>query len=116
MEKKKKKNGQNLVFYYLENSRLPTKLTIVEKKTVEIGIQKIIRRSILASHVQCLLQKRTSHQVAGTFNAIQHKGDILPIQTGSDFYMSFVYRHYHEQLDMSYRSVNIPTVDTLHNR
>ena len=30
-------------------------------------IQKIIERSILACHVQCLLQKRTSHRVAGAF-------------------------------------------------
>ena len=58
-------------------SKLPTKSSFVEKKTVTIGtiyiIKKIIERSILASHVQCLLQKRTSHWVAGVFNAIQHR-------------------------------------------
>ena len=32
------------------------------------------------------------------FNAIQYKGDILPIRTCGDFYMSFVYRYCHEQL------------------
>ena len=47
--------------------------------------------------MQCLLQKQTSHRVAGTFNAIQHKGGILPIQTCNDFYVSFVYRHCHKQ-------------------
>ena len=31
------------------------------------------------------------------FNAIQHKGDILPIRTWGDFYVSFVYRYCHEQ-------------------
>ena len=31
------------------------------------------------------------------FNAIQHKGDILPIRTCGDFYVSFVYRYCHEQ-------------------
>ena len=73
--KKKKKKRSKLVLY----------------------IQKIIEGSILASHVQCLLQKQTSHWVAGVFNAIQHKGDILPIQTCGYFYVSFVYRHCHEQ-------------------
>ena len=31
------------------------------------------------------------------FNAIQHKGDILPIRTCGDFYVSFVHRYCHEQ-------------------
>ena len=31
------------------------------------------------------------------FNDIQHKGDILPIRTCGDFYVSFVYRYCHEQ-------------------
>ena len=31
------------------------------------------------------------------FNAIQHKGDILLIQTCGDFYVLFVYRYCHEQ-------------------
>ena len=31
------------------------------------------------------------------FIAIQHKGDILPIRTCGDFYVSFVYRYCHEQ-------------------
>ena len=96
---KKKKNGQKLVLYYPENSKLPTKsLSEEEKKNGQNRyyiIQKIIERSISASHVQCLLQKRTSHQAR--FNAIQHKGDILPIQTCGDFYVPFVYRYCHEQ-------------------
>ena len=93
-----RKNGQKLVLYYPENSKLPTESSFVEKKNGQNWyyiIQKIIERSILASHVQCLLQKWTSHQVAGAFNAIQHRGDILPIRTWGDFYMSFVYRHCH---------------------
>ena len=32
-----RKNGQKLVLYYLENSKLPTKPSFVEKKTVKIG-------------------------------------------------------------------------------
>ena len=84
----------------IENSKLPTKSSFVEKNGQNwyYIIQKIIERSILASHMQqCLLQKQTSHRVAGRFNAIQHKGDILPIRTCGEFYVSFVYWHYHEQ-------------------
>ena len=32
-----RKNGQKLVLYYLENSKLPTKSSFVEKKMVKIG-------------------------------------------------------------------------------
>ena len=95
-----RKNGQKLVLYYLENSKLPTKSLFVAKKNGQDWyyiIQKIIERAILASHVQCLLQKQTSHRVAGAFKAIPHKGDILSIRTCGDFYVSFVYRHCHEQ-------------------
>ena len=78
---------------YLQNHRLWRK----NSQNWYYIIQKIIKRSILASHVQCLLQKRTSHQVTGAFNTIQHMGDILPKRASGDFYVSFAYRHCHEQ-------------------
>ena len=95
-----RQNGQKLVLYYLENSKLPTKSLFVEKKNGQNWyyiIQKIIRKIILTSHVQCLHQKRTSTGLPARFKGVQHKGDILPIQTCGDFYMSFMYRYCHEQ-------------------
>ena len=60
----------------------------MEKKTVKIGTilsRKSLKDPSWLAHVQCLLQKRTSHRAAGVFNAIQHKGDILLIRTCCDF-------------------------------
>ena len=50
------------------------------------------------------------------FNAIQHRGDILPIRTCGDFYVSFVYRYCHEQSTFSivwwiFRQSIISTID-----
>ena len=79
------------IYRHIFHSTLPTKSLFVEKKWSKVGpilsrkfqitykiivcgekngqnwyyiIQKIIARSILASHVQCLHQKPTSHRVA----------------------------------------------------
>ena len=54
-----RKNGQKLILYYLENSKLPTKSSFVEKKRSKlvVYIQKIIKIPILVGHVQCLHQK-----------------------------------------------------------
>ena len=100
VEEKKKKTGQKLILCYLENSKLPTKSLLWRKNGQNwyYIIQKILERPILPSHMQCLLQKQTSHWLPPHFNAIQHKGDILQIRTCGDFYLSFVYRYCHEQL------------------
>ena len=103
------------MYRHIFHSKLPTKSLFVEKKRSKVGpilsgkyqitykiivcgekncqnwyyiIQKIIERSILASHVQCLHQKQTSTGLPADFNAIRHKGDILLIRTCSDFYVS----------------------------
>ena len=131
------------IYRHIFHSKLPTKSLFVEKKRSKVGpvlsgkyqitykiilcgekngqnwyyiIQKIIERSILASHVQCLHQKRTSTGLPVRFNAIQHKGDILPIRTCGDFYVSFVYRYCHEQstcriVPCIFRQLMISTID-----
>ena len=58
VEKKRSK----VVLYYLENYLQNYRLWRKDGKNWYYIIQKII---ILASHIQCLLQKRTSHRVAG---------------------------------------------------
>ena len=98
-----RKNGQKLVLHSLENSKITYKIIVCGKKKwlqlilLSSIIQKIIKGFILTTHVQCLLQKQTSQRVAGTLTiksccrTIQHKGDILPIGTCSDFFLCPLY-------------------------
>ena len=55
-------------------------------------------------------------ELLARFNAIQHKGDILPIRSCDDFYVSFVYRYCREQsichiVPWIYRQSIISTID-----
>ena len=50
------KNGPKLVLYYLENSKLPTKSSLMEEKTVKIGTilsRKSSKDAFRLGHVQC---------------------------------------------------------------
>ena len=95
-----RKNGQKLVLYYLENSKLPTKSSFVEKKTVKIGTilsRKSSKEPSWLAMCSVYIRNELPTGLPARFNAIQHKGDILPIRTCGDFYVSFVYRYCHEQ-------------------
>ena len=114
-----RKNGQKLVQYYLENSKLPTKSSFVEKKTVKIGTILSRKSSKYPSWLaicNVYIRNELPTRLPARFNAIQHRGDILPIQTCGDIYVSFVYQYCHKVIDMSYRSVNVPTIDNFDNR
>ena len=94
------KNGQKLVLYYLENSKLPTKSSFVEKKTVKIGTilsRKSSKEPSWLAMCSVYIRNELPTGLPARFNAIQHKGDILPIRTCGDFYVSCVYRYCHEQ-------------------
>ena len=113
-----RKNGQKLVLYYLENSKLPKNHRLWRKKRSKLVLYYPENhwKIILASHVQCLHQKRTSTGLPACLNGVQHKDDILPIRTCGDFYMSFVYRYCHEQsscriVPWIFRQLIISTID-----
>ena len=86
-----RKNGQKLVLYYLENSKLPTKSSFVEKKTVKIGTilsRKWSKEPSWLAMCSVYIRNELPTGLPARFNAIQHKGDILPIRTCGDFYVS----------------------------
>ena len=72
--------------------------------------KSVLSWSISISRILGLLQKRTSHRVAGAFNAIQHMGDILPIWTCGEFFHVVCVSTLPWVIDLSYRSVNILTI------
>ena len=76
------------------------KIIVCGEKTVKIGTLLSRKSSKDPSWlVMCSVYFRNKPPTGlpARFNAIQHKGDILPIRTCGDFYMSFVYRYCHEQ-------------------
>ena len=90
-----------------------------EKKKVKIGT-KLSRKSLKDQSwlAMCNVYFRNELPtwLLARFNAIQHKGDILPIRTCGDFYVSFVYRYCHEQstcriVPWIFRQSIIPTID-----
>ena len=95
-----RKSGQKMVLYHLENSKLPYKIIVCGEKTVKIGTI-LSRKSSkdLSRLAMCNVYYRIQLPTGlpAHFNTIQHKGDILPIRTCGDFYVSFVYRYCHEQ-------------------
>ena len=96
-----RKNGQKLVLYYLENSKLPTKSSFVEKKNGQKLVlyypEKSSKEPSWLAMCSVYIRNELPTGLSARFNAIQHKGDILPIRTCGDFYVSFVYRYCHEQ-------------------
>ena len=110
--------------FHSKFSKLPTKSLFVEKKLSKVGpilsrkfqiTYKIIVCGEKTVKIGTILSRKSSKEpswlamcsfyirnelptgLPARFNAIQHKGDILPIRTCSDFYVSFVYRYCHEQ-------------------
>ena len=79
-------------------------------------IQKIIERFILAIHVQCLLQKRTSLCVAGAFMPFNKRVTSCQYELAVIFFCVVCVSTLPWVIDMSYRSVNIPAINTFDNR
>ena len=76
------------------------KIIVCGEKTVTIGTTLSRKSSKDPSWLaMCIVYIRNEipNGLSVRFNAIQHRGDILPIQTCGDFYVSFVYRYCHEQ-------------------
>ena len=109
--------------FHSKFSKLPTKSLFVEKKRSKVGpilsrkfqiTYKIIVCGEKTVKIGIILSRKSSKEpswlamcsfyirnelptgLPARFNAIQHKGDILPIRTCGDFYVS-VYRYCHEQ-------------------
>ena len=112
------------IYRHIFHSKLPTESLFVEKKRSKVGpissrkfqiTYKIIVCEEKTVKIGTILSRKSSKDLSllamcnvyfrnelptglpASFNAIQHKGDILPIQTCGDFYVSFVYRYCHEQ-------------------
>ena len=112
------------IYRHIFHSKLPTKSLFVEKKRSKVGpilsrkfqiTYKIIVCGEKTVKIGTILSRKSSKDpswlamcnvyirnelptgLPARFNAIQHKGDILPIRTCGDFYVSFVYRYCHEQ-------------------
>ena len=110
--------------FHSKFSKLPTKSLFVEKKRSKVGpilsrkfqiTYKIIVCGEKTVKIGTILSRKSSKEpswlamcsvyirnelptgLPARFNAIQHKGDILPIRTCGDFYVSLVYRYCHEQ-------------------
>ena len=94
------KNGQKLVLYYLENSKLPTKSLSVGKKRSKLVLylsRKSSKDPSWLAMCNVYIRNELPTGLPAHFNAIQHKGDILLIRTCGDFYVSFVYQYRYEQ-------------------
>ena len=112
------------IYRHIFHSKLPTKSLFVEKKRSKVG--PILSRKSQTTHkinvcgektvkIGTILSRKSLKDpswlamgnvyfrnelptgLPARFNAIQHKGDILPMRTCGDFYVSFVYRYCHEQ-------------------
>ena len=77
------------------------KIIVCGEKTVKIGTilsRKSSKEPSWLAMCSVYIRNELPTGLPARFNAIQHKGDILPIRTCGDFYVSFVYRYCHEQL------------------
>ena len=91
-----RKNGQKLVLYYLKKFQITYKIIVCGEKTVKIGTMLSRKSSKDPSRLamcNVYIRNELTTGLPARFNAIQHKGDILPIQSCGDFYVSFVYRY-----------------------
>ena len=71
----------------------------MEKKVVKIGTilsRKSSKDPSWLAMCNVYIRNELPTGLPARFNGIQHKGDILPIRTCGDFYVSFVYRYCHE--------------------
>ena len=135
------------IYRHIFHSKLPTESLFVEKKRSKVGpissrkfqiTYKIIVCEEKTVKIGTILSRKSSKDLSllamcnvyfrnelptglpASFNAIQHKGDILPIQTCGDFYVSFVYRYCHEQstcriVSWLFRQLIISTIDNSTN-
>ena len=112
------------IYRHIFHSKLPTKTLFVEKKWSKVGLilsrkfqitYKIIVCGEKTVKIGTILFRKSSQDpswlamcnvcirnelpngLPARFNTIQHKGDILLIRTCGEFYVSFVYRYFHEQ-------------------
>ena len=131
------------IYRHIFHSKLPTKSLFVEKKWSKVGpilswkfqiTYKIIICGEIMVKIGTILSGKSSKDpsrlamcnvyirnelptgLPARFNAIQHKGDILPIRTCGDFLCVVCVSILPRAIDMSYRSVNIPTVNNFDNR
>ena len=76
------------------------KIIVCGEKTVKIGTilpRKSSKDPSRLAMCNVYIRNELLTGLPARFNSIQHKGDILPIRTCGDFYVSFVYRYCHEQ-------------------
>ena len=99
-EKKRSKVGPILSRKF----QITYKIIVCGEKTVKIGTI-LSRKSSKEPSWLAMCSVYIRNELPTGLPGIQHKGDILPIRTCGDFYVSFVYR-----------SVIIPTVDNFDNR
>ena len=96
VEKKRSKVGPILS----RKSQITYKIIVCGEKTVKIGTilsRKSSKEPSWLAMCSVYIRNELPTGLPARFNAIQHKGDILPIRTCGDFYVSFVYRYCHEQ-------------------
>ena len=94
-----RKNGQKLVLS--RKFQITYKIIVCGQKTVKIGTllsRKSLKDPSRLAMCNVYFRNELPTGLLARFNAIQHKGDILPIRTCGDLDVSFVYRYCHEQL------------------
>ena len=96
VEKKRSKVGPILSRKF----QITYKIIVCGEKTVKIGTilsRKSSKEPSWLAMCSVYIRNELPPGLPARFNAIQHKGDILPIRTCGDFFVSFVYRYCHEQ-------------------
>ena len=90
VEKKRSKVGPILSRKF----QIPYKIIVCGEKTVKIGTilsRKSSKDPSLLAMCNVYIRNKLPIGLPAPFNAIQHKGEILPIRTCGDIYVSFVY-------------------------